>query len=206
MHNSTPRSLCPYYISPLSHLTVHRSPLIASKGKNTGFKNFNPARPCRRCWYQHSRPYAGALVYTPWSNNINASSSSNSGTNLQRPLPNFRPRQQQQQQIARAITSQMHGPYRHLLRAISSPDLSPSRNQTQRRPRQQPALPSPPLLIHLTLQPTPMPRSPPAIHLGDPSIGGRCIGSAIVPFFMSNFGETVNQRQVTFARRRSHRN
>jgi hypothetical protein len=38
-------------------------------GNNTGFKNYDPTHPCRKCWERHATPYAGALAYTPWSNN-----------------------------------------------------------------------------------------------------------------------------------------
>lgn len=139
MYGSTSSSLvCLVYLNILFH-SLQRSALTTDffalcSGNNTGFKNFNPACPRRRCWYQHSRPYAGALIYAPWSNDNNISSSPNSGTTFQCPLPIYRPNQQhQQQQTSRAVASQTCGRYRHLLRAISSPDLSPSGSQTQRR-------------------------------------------------------------------------
>ncbi|CAK5284075.1 unnamed protein product [Mycena citricolor] len=52
------------------------------KCSNSGYKNFDPTRPCSKCWDHYARPYAGALVYAP-----DASSGSSQSTNLQRPLP-----------------------------------------------------------------------------------------------------------------------
>jgi hypothetical protein len=174
-------------IFPLTRFTAHHSPLASRyiSGNNTGFKNFNPECPCRRCWYQHARPYAGALIYAPWPNDNNVSSSSNSGTNFQRPLPTYRPNQQhQQQQTSLAVTSQTCGRYRRLLRVISSPDLSPSKSQTQRRLQRPPALPPAPQLIHRTL---PLSRSISGIQLGELRITGM-IGSKILPFLFLNSG------------------
>jgi hypothetical protein len=37
-------------------------------GENTAFKNFDPFHPCPKCRAKHSKPCAGTLSYTRWSN------------------------------------------------------------------------------------------------------------------------------------------
>ena len=150
-------------------------------GKNTGFKNFNPRRPCRKCWYRHSRPYVGALVNRLWSINNHAPSSSNTGINFQRPLPAFHPHRQREQ-LSRAVTSRMPGPCRNLLQAISNPELHQSGSQSLQRHQHRTALPpAPPLLIQLALQHSTVSRSAPGIQLGGLRIGGKRI--KIILFF-----------------------
>ncbi|OJA13167.1 hypothetical protein AZE42_06221 [Rhizopogon vesiculosus] len=61
---------------------------ICIKCKNTGYKNYDPSHPCRKCWEKYGRPYVGPLTYTPW----NAESSSRP-SKFQRPLPRFTPPQ-----------------------------------------------------------------------------------------------------------------
>ena len=113
--NSIPCSLCSsslYCYPVIPHSVTHCLLFIGSRyvtGKNTGFKNFNPRRPCRKCWYRHSRPYVGALVNRLWSINNHASSSSNTGINLQRPLPAFHPHRQQEQPDARSLQKPASG-------------------------------------------------------------------------------------------------
>lgn len=55
---------------------------ICVKCKNTGYKNYDPSHPCRKCWEKYGKPYAGALMYTSW----NTESSSRS-SKFQRALP-----------------------------------------------------------------------------------------------------------------------
>lgn len=57
-------------------------------GHNTGYKNFDPSNPCRKCWQKYARPYRGPLTYAPFSPSSN---SSQAAGNLQRPLPLFKP-------------------------------------------------------------------------------------------------------------------
>ena len=53
-------------------------------GKNTGYKNYDPSNPCRKCWEKYAKPYTGALAYTPWS-------PSGNDPRMQRPLAKFVP-------------------------------------------------------------------------------------------------------------------
>ena len=48
-------------------------------GLNTGYKRFDPSHPCKKCWEKHSKPYSGAILCAPRSDNF------------QKPLPNLRP-------------------------------------------------------------------------------------------------------------------
>ncbi|KAI5117339.1 hypothetical protein M0805_001944 [Coniferiporia weirii] len=48
---------------------------------NTGYKNFDPSHPCRKCWERYGKPYSGAIMYAPRTQQS------------QRPLPSFRPPQ-----------------------------------------------------------------------------------------------------------------
>lgn len=60
------------------------------KCKNTGYKNYDPSHPCKKCWEKYGKPYAGALMYTSW----NTESSHNS--KFQRALPRSAPPQASQ--------------------------------------------------------------------------------------------------------------
>lgn len=52
---------------------------VWSTGLNTGYKNFDPSHPCRKCWTRYGKPYTGPIVHAPQS------------PQSQRPLPTFRP-------------------------------------------------------------------------------------------------------------------
>lgn len=52
------------------------------KCHNTGYKDYDPSHPCRKCWEKYGKPYTGALAYAPWP-----SSDSTSNSRMQRPLP-----------------------------------------------------------------------------------------------------------------------
>ncbi|EGN96951.1 hypothetical protein SERLA73DRAFT_185206 [Serpula lacrymans var. lacrymans S7.3] len=70
-------------------LLVYTHGYICVKCRNTGYKNYDPSHPCRKCWDKFGKSYTGALTYTPWSNN--PSSTSTSRNSFQRPLPSFTP-------------------------------------------------------------------------------------------------------------------
>ncbi|KAJ8591540.1 hypothetical protein M405DRAFT_932076 [Rhizopogon salebrosus TDB-379] len=70
------------------NLLVYPSNYTCAKCKNTGYKNFDPSHPCRKCWEKYGRPYAGPLTYTPWS-----AESSSRPSKFQRALPRFTPPQ-----------------------------------------------------------------------------------------------------------------
>lgn len=86
---STP---CPPYCS----LTFNRPK--TRKGQNTGYKNYDPSHPCRKCWDRFSKPYTSALASSPWDNQASGSASqSQRGRIFQRPLPAFKAPQAQAQ-------------------------------------------------------------------------------------------------------------
>ncbi|CAL1714515.1 unnamed protein product [Somion occarium] len=69
---------------------VYPAGFECQKCHNTGYKNYDPSQPHKKCWNKYSRPYAGAITYTPWNS---ASNASHASTQYQRPLPSFRPPQ-----------------------------------------------------------------------------------------------------------------
>jgi hypothetical protein len=163
---------------PIHHtiLMLISSPSF-SAGNNTGFKNFDPTHPCRKCWERYSRPYVGAITYTPWSNSFASGSSSRSNTHFQRPLPAFRP----PQHLLRSSVSQSHihtQPQSQHARSVSSLNFPP------------------PPRIQYTFFPSPYATSTPhapspgntVVRPGDPRIGGtmcyKCLGSGVVQFFI----------------------
>lgn len=165
---------------PLTHSS------FTTAGNNTGFKNFDPTHPCRKCWDRYAKPYAGAITYTPWSNQSNGPSSSRANNNFQRPLPSFRP-----PHLARS-TTHAHN------RAISNPDSHLSYARTSASPsssplRQYPHPAIPPPQIHVTSPYSAPPPGSTVVQPGDPRIGGRlcykCSGSGVVPFML--FEETT---------------
>ncbi|KZV65084.1 hypothetical protein PENSPDRAFT_668637 [Peniophora sp. CONT] len=48
--------------------------------RNTGYKNYDPSHPCKRCWRRYSKPFSQLLALAPWGQ---------PGSRYQRPLPNF---------------------------------------------------------------------------------------------------------------------
>ncbi|KZT25296.1 hypothetical protein NEOLEDRAFT_1169488 [Neolentinus lepideus HHB14362 ss-1] len=127
------------------------------KCHNTGYKNFDPSHPCRKCWEKYAKPYSGAITYTPWQPSPAAASSSVTNKTFQRPLPTFTPP--------------------HLSSPSSSSHLRSASSPTSPRPQSYPgpaSTPSP------TYAPAPSPiyaHAPPPgatiVQPGDPRIGGR---------------------------------
>ncbi|TBU24172.1 hypothetical protein BD311DRAFT_766962 [Dichomitus squalens] len=68
---------------------VYPNGFECQKCRNTGYKNYDPSHPCSRCWEKYAKPYAGAIVYAPWTPGPDGPSASSSST-YQRPLPVFR--------------------------------------------------------------------------------------------------------------------
>ncbi|KAF8448730.1 hypothetical protein L210DRAFT_943394 [Boletus edulis BED1] len=66
------------------NLLVYPRDHLCVKCKNTGYKNYDPSNPCRKCWDKYGRQYTGVLTYTPWS-------PSGNDPRMQRPLPRFVP-------------------------------------------------------------------------------------------------------------------
>lgn len=158
------------------------SPFVAISGNNTGFKKSDPSHPCHKCWDRYAKPYAGALVYTPWSNDT--ARPSNSNTTFQRPLPPFRPLKHSRSHshvhnrsisdttVVRAHPqTQLQSPYGHSLSPVSSP----------------------PPQLHVASPYSLPPPGATIVQPGDPRIGGRicykCGGRGLVPFFL--FDETT---------------
>ncbi|KAI6112528.1 hypothetical protein F5141DRAFT_1107808 [Pisolithus sp. B1] len=63
-------------------LLVYPKSYTCWKCHNTGYKDYDPSHPCRKCWDKYGKPYSGALTYAPWP-----SSDSTSNSRMQRPLP-----------------------------------------------------------------------------------------------------------------------
>ena len=56
--------------------------LTLHSGHNTGFKHFDPRRPCHKCWKKYGKAYTGALQYVDFS-----SDRPDTGKVFQKPLP-----------------------------------------------------------------------------------------------------------------------
>ncbi|KAF9561100.1 hypothetical protein CPC08DRAFT_707669 [Agrocybe pediades] len=79
---------------PLLHegkLLVYPKGHECEKCHNTGYKSYDPSRPCKKCWSKYAKPFSGPLVYSfSPAGSVNAGASA---TNFQRPLPQFLPPQ-----------------------------------------------------------------------------------------------------------------
>lgn len=76
---------------------VYPETYLCQKCQNTGYKNFDPSHPCRKCWDRFGKPYTAALASSPWGNQACGQSQSQRGRSFQRPLPAFKPPQAQVQ-------------------------------------------------------------------------------------------------------------
>ncbi|KAL4061920.1 hypothetical protein J3A83DRAFT_4331575 [Scleroderma citrinum] len=63
-------------------LLVYPKDYVCPKCRNTGYKDYDPTHPCRKCWDKYAKSYTGALTYTPWSSAADTRTS-----RMQRPLP-----------------------------------------------------------------------------------------------------------------------
>jgi len=147
------RTSCPTYCSPTVYGPKTR------KGQNTGYKNYDPSHPCRKCWDRFSKPFTSALASSPWGDHASGSGSqSQHNRTYQRPLPAFKPPQAQ---------AQMPGHY---------PPRSPTGVQS---PNSRP--------IATPYGGVPPPGST-VVLPGDPRIGGRlcwrCGGRGTTPFLI----------------------
>ncbi|XP_006461645.1 hypothetical protein AGABI2DRAFT_193062 [Agaricus bisporus var. bisporus H97] len=72
---------------PLLHqgqLLVYPKGHHCDKCYNTGYKHYDPLRPCTKCWLKYGKPFSGPLAY---SYSSSSSSSNTQNINLQKPLP-----------------------------------------------------------------------------------------------------------------------
>lgn len=133
-------------------------------GHNIGYKHNDPSHPCRKCWVKYAKPFSGALAYTPFNSATQAAGSKT----FQRPLPVFRPPQQQ-----------LHQPHNHY-----GPPPPPQQMRSYPPPR--------PQIQHISSY-APMPRGAVVYRPGDPRIGGRlcwrCDGNGTVSYML--FDETT---------------
>jgi hypothetical protein len=158
-----------YVPYPILHqLLTHTYLPQMRKGQNTGYKNFDPSHPCRKCWDRFSKAFTSILASSPWSGQgSGATSQSERGRTFQRPLPAFKPPQVQPPRLQVPPPQPMPGAY---------PPLSPV------------GMPSPTLRI----APVPSGAVPPpgatVVMPGDPRIGGRlcwrCGGRGVTPFLI----------------------
>ncbi|KIJ65403.1 hypothetical protein HYDPIDRAFT_174870 [Hydnomerulius pinastri MD-312] len=155
------------------NLIVYPKDYLCVKCRNTGYKNYDPSHPCRKCWEKYGKPYTGALAYTSWS-------STSSDPRMQRPLSKFVP-----PHLAGA------GPSSRGAVGYSSPP--PQHPQSlHSRSVSQPNFPTHPPSTgpsyYVTNPLLSMDRTPPVPHAisvppGDPRLGGRlcmrCEGSGV---------------------------
>ena len=152
----------------LIHLSLpltHAYPQMR-KGQNTGYKNYDPSHPCRKCWDRFSKPFTSILASSPWGGQgSGAMSQSERGRTFQRPLPAFKPPQVQPPRLQVPPPQAMPGSY---------PPLSP------------PGMPSPTLRV-ASCGAVPPPGAT-VVMPGDPRIGGRlcwrCGGRGVTPFLI----------------------
>ncbi|KAF9444256.1 hypothetical protein P691DRAFT_736781 [Macrolepiota fuliginosa MF-IS2] len=72
---------------PLLHagqLLVYPRGYSCDKCYNTGYKYYDPTRPCKRCWSKYGKPFSGPLAY---SYSSSPATSNTQNINLQKPLP-----------------------------------------------------------------------------------------------------------------------
>ncbi|KAH9964307.1 hypothetical protein BJV74DRAFT_870537 [Russula compacta] len=142
-------------------------PNAREKGQNTGYKNFDPSHPCRKCWDRFGKPFTSILASSPWSDRGDSGSASQRGRSFQRPLPAFRPPQ---------VSSPLSPPPPPPGMCLPSP--GPSGSGLQRTSTLARALPygSAP------------PSGATVVMPGDPRIGGRlcwqCGGRGTTPFLI----------------------
>ncbi|KAH9956998.1 hypothetical protein BC827DRAFT_1228078 [Russula dissimulans] len=70
---------------------VYPESYYCQKCHNTGYKNYDPSHPCRKCWDRFGKPFTSILASSPWGGQ--GSESSQQGRSFQRPLPSFQPPQ-----------------------------------------------------------------------------------------------------------------
>ena len=162
--------LCPKctFLTPSSTCRYPRLSPQMRKGQNTGYKNYDPSHPCRKCWDRFSKPFTSILASSPWgSQGSGAMSQSERGRTFQRPLPAFKPPQVQPPRVQAPPPQPMPGAY---------PQLSPPVMQSSTS----------------RVAPIPLGSIPPpgatVVMPGDPRIGGRlcwrCGGRGVTPFLI----------------------
>ncbi|KAI9571995.1 hypothetical protein HD554DRAFT_2071109 [Boletus coccyginus] len=160
-------------------LLVYPKDHLCVKCKNTGYKNYDPSHPCRKCWEKYGKAYTGALSYTPWS-------SSGNDRRMQRPLPKFVPPHLTQPSPGSSWvpTSASQPPYG----AHPPPPQHPQHNRSISQPHLPDSGPS--YYVLNPLCPRDAPPVPHAIPVspGDPRLGGRlcmrCGGDGIRTVFL----------------------
>jgi hypothetical protein len=136
--------------------------LLFTAGKNTGYKNFDPSHPCRKCWDRFGKLFSSILASSPWGNRgSRGTSQSQNGRTFQQPLPAFRAPQA-------ATTTPVNA-----------------------RPTPPPSMPVPPpprtgpMVLPFGAMPPP---GAPVVTPGDERIGGRrcwrCGGRGVTPFLI----------------------
>jgi hypothetical protein len=85
--------------------------IISVIGNNTGYKQYDHRKPCKKCWSKYAKPFSGPLAY---SYSSSATSSNTQNINLQRPLPNLNqntsPQRSPPQQTNRLLRPPPHHP------------------------------------------------------------------------------------------------
>ncbi|KAH9040314.1 hypothetical protein EDB83DRAFT_2507647 [Lactarius deliciosus] len=73
---------------------VYPETYTCPKCNNTGYKNYDPSHPCRKCWDRYGKLFSSILASSPWGEQgSSATSQSQRGRTFQQPLPAFKPPQ-----------------------------------------------------------------------------------------------------------------
>ena len=165
--SSTPSRTSATNVSPRGPLSFSRqyNNLSFIAGNNTGYKNFDPLHPCRKCWDRFGKLFSSILASSPWGNRGNSSSSqSQRGRTFQQPLPASRAPQ-----------------------AAAAAPVPP----VNTRPTPPPSMPTPPpsrpgpMVLPFGAMP---PAGAPVLMPGDERLGGRpcwrCGGRGTTPFLI----------------------
>ena len=133
-------------------------------GQNTGYKNYDPSHPCRKCWDRFGKPFTAILASSPWGDQSSSSASQN-GRTFQRPLP-----------------SSNTSPQRPVAAPVqpTPPPPPPPPRVSPRIPQQQPPPPPPGMFVPHRMPP---PQSPPPPGMFVPhSMPPPRTGPAVMPY------------------------
>ncbi|KAG9308052.1 hypothetical protein JVU11DRAFT_12619 [Chiua virens] len=163
------------------NLLVYPRDHLCVKCKNTGYKNYDPSHPCRKCWEKYGKPYSGALAYTNWS-------PSGNDPRMQRPLPRFVPPQYSGLN-AGSPSSSAYAPQQSSS-LFPPPPQHPHHHRSVSQPHSIRAPSGASYYVRNPLSPYGIPPVPEAIAVspGDPRLGGRlcvrCGGSGVQTFML----------------------
>ncbi|VDB96621.1 unnamed protein product [Peniophora sp. CBMAI 1063] len=147
------------------HTLEYPEGYVCDRCRNTGYRNYDPSHPCKRCWRRYSKVFSQLLALAPWGQ---------AGSRYQRPLPNF---------TSPRGTPAIAPPSRAPTSASTSSSSSPRPGNPEHRravstsaSSRSPAPPSPGGGLSRVVTLAPGARAPPGtmtMRAGDPRLGGR---------------------------------